>query len=201
MDKLLKSISYVFHPLIMPLFAAWFYFEISPRYISSEVVYGKLIALGILMFILPILIYFLLKTLGRVSSIHLQTARERIYPLILYGCILLLVLQRIVKPSLSSELYFFFIGVLISNMACLLMALIKFKVSLHMVAVSGVFMFFVALSIHFSVNLNGTIGLMCIVMGAVATSRLHVKAHDYKELLFGVFIGIIPQLILVNYWL
>ncbi len=201
MDKLLKSISYVFHPLIMPLFAAWFYFEVSPRYISAEVVYGKLIALGILTFILPILIYFLLKTLGRVRSIHLQTVRERIYPLILYGCILLLVLQRVVKPSLSAELYFFFIGVLISNMACLLMALIKFKASLHMVAISGVFMFFVALSIHFSVNINGTLALMCIVMGGVATSRLHLKAHNYKELLLGVFIGMIPQLILVNYWL
>lgn len=201
MDKLLKSISYVFHPLIMPLFAAWFYFEVSPRYISDEVVYGKLIALGILTFILPILIYFLLKTLGKVSTIHLQNVRERIYPLILYGCILLLVLQRVLKPSLSAELYFFFIGVLISNMACLLMIFIKFKVSLHMVAVSGVFMFFVALSIHFNVNINGTLALMCIIMGAVATSRLHLKAHNYKELLLGVFIGMIPQLVLVNYWL
>jgi len=38
-------------------------------------------------------------------------------------------------------------------------------------------------------------------MGAIATSRLHLKAHTYKELILGVFIGFIPQLILVSYWL
>lgn len=201
MDKLLKSISYIFHPLVMPIFAVWFYFKISPRYVSEEVIHGKLISLSLLTVALPVLIYFLLKTLGKTNSIHLKTTRERIYPLILYGTIIIIVLQRVIVPSLSTELYFFFIGVLISNMACLLMAIMKFKVSLHMVAISGVFMFFAALSIHFSVNINSTLAFMCVVIGAIATSRLHLNAHDYKELILGVFFGIIPQIILVNYWL
>ncbi|GAA3563972.1 hypothetical protein GCM10022395_13170 [Snuella lapsa] len=70
-----------------------------------------------------------------------------------------------------------------------------------MIAVSGLFMFFIALSIHFSININGTLALMSIITGAVATSRLHVKAHSYLELILGCFIGMFPQLILVNYWL
>ena len=86
-------------------------------------------------------------------------------------------------------------------MACLLMAIMKFKVSLHMIAISAVFMFFAALSIHFNVNINSTLAIMCIVMGAIATSRLHLNAHNYKELILGVFFGVIPQIILVNYWL
>jgi len=86
-------------------------------------------------------------------------------------------------------------------MACLILAILKFKASIHMIAVSGLFMFFIVLSIHFSININEILALMCIIMGAVATSRLHLKAHNYKELIMGFFIGVMPQLILVNYWL
>ena len=201
MDKLLKSISYIFHPLVMPLFAIWFYFEISPRFVPEDIVQAKLISMFILAILLPILTYFLLKTLGKVNSIHLETSKERIYPLMLYCIIIIIVLQRIITPSQVIEVYFFLIGLLISNMTCLLMAIMNFKISLHMMAACGVFMFFVALSIHFSININGTLSLMAIMIGAIATSRLHLKAHNVKELIIGTFIGMIPQLVLVNYWL
>ena len=201
MDKLLKSISYVFHPLIMPLLGVIFYFSKSPRYIPFDIIQAKMVSLFILTVILPILLYLLLKTVGVVNTINLETTKERIYPLLLNGIVMLIVLQRILTPTQAIELYFFFVGILISNMACLLLVIMKFKASIHMIAVSGVFMFFIALSIHFSININGTLALMCIIMGAIATSRLHLKAHTYKELILGVFIGFIPQLILVSYWL
>mgnify|MGYP000530359101 FL=1 len=201
MDKLLKSISYVFHPLIMPLLGVIFYFSKSPRYIPFDIIQAKMVSLFILTVILPILLYLLLKTVGVVNTINLETTKERIYPLLLNGIVILIVLQRILTPTQAIELYFFFVGILISNMACLLLVIMKFKASIHMIAVSGVFMFFIALSIHFSININGTLALMCIIMGAIATSRLHLKAHTYKELILGVFIGFIPQLILVSYWL
>ncbi|WP_181363992.1 hypothetical protein [Algibacter marinivivus] len=201
MDKILKSLSYIFHPLLIPLLGVVFYFSKSPRYIPIEIIQAKVVSLFILTVILPILLYYLLKTIGVVKTINLETTKERIYPLILNGIVLLIVLQRILTPTQAIELYFFFVGILISNMACLLLAIIKFKASIHMIAVSGALMFFIALSIHFSININGTLALMCIIMGGVATSRLHLKAHTYKELIMGVFIGAFPQLILVNYWL
>jgi hypothetical protein len=201
MDRILKSISFIFHPLLMPLLGATFYFSKSPRFIPNEIIQAKLISLFILTVILPILIYFLLQTLGKVESVYLKSTKERIFPLILNCFIILIVLQRIVTASQIIELYFFFVGVLISTMTCLMLAIIKFKASIHMISISGLFMFFIALSIHFSININGTLALMSIITGAVATSRLHLKAHTYKELIMGVFIGALPQLILINYWL
>lgn len=201
MDRILKSISFIFHPLIMPLLGVSFYFSKSPRFIPKEIVQAKLLSLFILTFILPILLYFLLKTIGRVRSIHLKSANERILPLALNCVVILIVLQRIITASQIIELYYFFVGVLISTMACLMLAIFKFKASIHMISMSGLFMFFIDLSIHFSINILGTLVLMSIITGAVATSRLHLKAHTYTELLMGIFIGAIPQLILVNYWL
>lgn len=201
MDKLLKGISYVLHPLFMPIAGVIFYFSKSPRFIQYDVIKGKLIAIFILTVLLPILLFFLLKTLNKVNSIKLESARERIYPLILNGVITLMVLKRILSPSQDIELYFFFLGILISTMACLILAIFKFKASLHMMGISGLCMFFIALSVHFSININGTLAFMFLLLGTLATSRIHVKAHTYIELLIGIFIGVLPQLILVNHWL
>ena len=201
MDKILRSISYIFHPLIMPLLGVLFYFSKSPRFIPEQIIQAKLVSLFILTVILPILLYFLLKTLGKVNSIYLETTKERIFPLILNCIVILIVLQRILTATQIIELYFFFVGILISTLSCLMLVFFKIKASIHMISVSGVFMFFIALSVHFSININGTLALMSLITGAVATSRLHLKAHTYIELLMGVFIGVVPQLILINYWL
>lgn len=201
MDRLLRSISYIFHPLIMPLLGVIFYFSKSPRFIAPEIIQAKLVSLLILTVLLPILLYFLLKTLGKVNSIHLNSTKERIYPLILNCIVIVIALQRIVSPTQAIELYFFFLGILLSTMTSLILAIFKFKASIHMIGVSGLFMFFISLSIHFSININGTLAIMSFIIGAVATSRLHLKAHSSKELVVGLLIGIIPQLILTPYWL
>lgn len=178
-----------------------FYFSKSPRFIPIEIIKAKLISLFILTIILPVLLYYLLKTLGLVKTINLNSTKERIYPLLLNSVVLILVLQRIVTPNNFIELYYFFVGILFSNLACLILSFFKFKASIHMIAVTGVFMFFIALSIHFKINIIGTLALMSLITGAVATSRLHLKAHTYIELIIGSFIGLFPQLILVSYWL
>ena len=99
------------------------------------------------------------------------------------------------------ELYYFFLGILISTITCLALAIIKFKASIHMIGSAGFFMFTIALSIHFKININGTIALMLIIIGAIATSRLHLKAHTPKELILGFLVGFLPQLIILKYWM
>ena len=119
-DRILTSISFIFHPLIMPILGVVFYFAKSPRYIPPEIIKAKLVSLFILTIILPILLYFLLKTLRKVKSIYLESARERIFPLTLNFGVILIVLQRILTPTRVIELYYFFVGILISTLACLI---------------------------------------------------------------------------------
>ena len=201
MDRILKSISFIFHPVIFPLLGVIFYFSKSPRYIPLQIIQAKLVSLFILTILLPILLYFLLKTLGKVNSIFLETTKERIFPLMVNGIVTFLVLNRIFTATQIIELYYFFVGILVSTLACLFLAIMKFKASIHMISIAGLFMFFIALSIHFSININGALAIMSILTGAIATSRLHLKAHTVIELVIGFFIGFIPQLILLKYWL
>jgi hypothetical protein len=185
----------------MPFLGVAFYFYKSPKYIPLPIVKAKLFSLSLLTILLPILLYFLLKTLQKVNSVQLKSTQERIFPLVINSFIIFIVAQRIFPQNQFVELYFFFIGILLSTLTCLMLAILKFKASIHMIASGGIFFFFIAISIHYSININGAIALFSIVIGAITTSRLHLKAHTNIELIIGFFVGLIPQLLMLNYWL
>lgn len=198
---ILKGISFVFHPLIMPLLGVLFYFSKTPRFIPESVIKAKIFSIVILTIILPILLFFLLKTINKVDTIYLKSTKERLIPLFINSIIILLILLRVLQPSEIIELYYFFLGILCSTLTCFILAVFNIKASIHMIAASGFFMFAVAIGLHFHININGTIALLMVILGAIATSRLHLKAHTNNELILGLFTGITPQLILLNHWL
>jgi hypothetical protein len=185
----------------MPLLGVIFYFSKTPRFIPAPIISAKLFSITILTVVLPILLFYLLKTIKKINTFYLETTKERILPLVLNASIVLLILNKVLTQPEIPELYYFFTGILFSTIACLILAALKFKASIHMIASSGFFMFAVAIGIHFKININGTIAIMFIILGAIATSRLHLKAHTPIELIIGFFIGLIPQLIMLNYWL
>ena len=113
----------------------------------------------------------------------------------------LLIIKMVFDPYDSPELYYFFVGILFSAITTLLLVFLKFKVSLHQMGISGVTMFLIALGVHFKVNVLIAIGLLFIANGWVASSRLHTQSHNYPELIAGFFVGVIPQLIMLNFWL
>ena len=201
MNQLLKSISYIFHPLLMPLLGIVFYFSKTPRFVPESIMKAKVFSITILTIVLPILLFYLLRTINKVDTFHLETVKERRIPLLINSVIIVLILIRVLPHDEIPELYFFFIGILISNITCFALALAKFKASIHMIASAGFFMFAIAVAIHFKININGTIALMCVIIGAIATSRLHLKAHTPIELIIGFFIGLLPQLVVLNYWI
>ena len=122
-DFILKSISFVFHPLIMPLLGVMFYFHKTPRFIPVPVQNAKIFSIVILTIILPILLFFLLKTVNKVDTIYLKSTRERLIPLLINCVIVALILIRVLTPDEIIELYYFFLGILCSTMACFIMAI------------------------------------------------------------------------------
>lgn len=178
-----------------------FYFSKTPRFIPEPVRSAKIFSIVILTIILPILLYFLLKTINKVNSIYLRSTKERLIPLLVNSIIISLILIRVLAKDEIIELYYFFLGILFATVICFIMAVFKIKASIHMIAASGFFMFAVAISMHYQININGTIALMMIILGAIATSRLHLKAHTYQELLLGTLTGFTPQFVLMTYWL
>ncbi|MHA7055922.1 hypothetical protein ACWGOQ_0001785 [Aquimarina sp. M1] len=201
MNFLLKSISYIFHPLLMPIAGSIIYFVTAPRFIPENIILAKIFGLVVVTILIPIVLYFFLRTTGLITSIHLEDVKQRKIPLLFQSLLLLVVIKMIVDAYNYPELYFFFLGALLSSLSAIFIVFFGIKASLHMMGSGAVTMFTIALSIHFEINLILLIAAMIVANGLVASSRLHYKAHTNLELILGFLVGVIPQLTLVNFWL
>lgn len=200
MKLVLKIASYLFHPLWMPFLGSLFYFLFIPRYFPVEIVKAKLMAIAIITIFIPIVFYFLLKNLGKVTNIFLDRVNERRWPLFFFVLLSFMVLNQILNIYNYPGLYFYFIGILISSALSYLLTWLNLKASLHMVGMSGLLMFIAGFCIYFHLYFIYTISFLIIATGLTASSRLYHKAHTSGELILGFIIGVIPQLITFNLW-
>ncbi|MGI9551609.1 MAG: hypothetical protein ACR2MT_10445 [Aurantibacter sp.] len=201
MRLFLKAISYIFHPLFVPIAGTLAYFIITPKYSPLELQSGNILPIFILTVIIPIIFYLILLNIGVVSSIFMPSVKERIYPVIIHIVLLLMIVLKVIPNNYIAELNYYFVGLIISALATLLLIFLKLKVSMHLMGMGSLFMFLVCLSIHFEKNITIGLSLFTLAIGLVATSRLYLKAHSKPEVLIGFFIGLIAQLFTVRFWL
>ncbi|MEM8998865.1 MAG: hypothetical protein AAGB24_01260 [Bacteroidota bacterium] len=201
MHTLLHGISYIFHPFFIPIGGTLAYFLTTPKYSSLELQSGNILPIFILTVIIPIIIFLILKNLGLVSSIFAPTLAERKYPLYISIALYLMILYKVIPQNYINELYFYFVGLLAATGAALLLLLVKFKTSIHLMGMGSLLMFLIGLSIHFEINITLAISICTIFTGLVATSRLYMKAHTKTELLIGLLIGLCSQLFMLKFWL
>ncbi len=201
MKMFLRIISYLFHPLFIPFAGTLAYFIVTPKYSPLELQSGNILPIFILTIIIPIIAYLILSNLGLVSSMFIPNIKERRYPLYINILLLLTVLYKVIPNNFTIELYYYFAGLVGASFASLLLLYFNFKSSLHMAGMGSLFMFLVSLSIHFEKNITLALSLFILASGLVATSRLYLRAHNGPEMLIGLFIGLLSQLLTVRYWL
>lgn len=197
----LKLISYIFHPLFIPILGTLIYFTITPKYSPLELQSGNILPIFILTIIIPIISFFILKNIGLVSSIFMPTIKERKYAFYISIALLLLVLVKVIPNNYIPELYNFFLGFLSATFASLLLLFFNFKSSMHLMGMGSILMYVISLSIHFEINITLAIGLITLTTGLVATSRLYLNAHTKPELFVGFLVGLISQLLTIKFWL
>ncbi|PZD78416.1 hypothetical protein [Mesonia sp. K7] len=193
MNFLLKIVSYLFHPLLMPLLATLFYFFYSPRFTPVPVRNAKILAISILTIFIPVVFYFLLKNLKIINSHELTTVAERKIPLLFLSIILLIINYFVMKDLTSSELYFYFRSYIYAVLIALFLIYFKVKVSLHMMAFTALTSFVILMSYLYEINLVYLIAILFFVMGLIASSRLHLQSHNLREILLGIVVGFLPQ--------
>ena len=179
----------------------WPILSLPRNIVPLELQSGNILPIFILTVIIPIIFYLILLNLGVVSSIFMPSYRERTYPVIIHIALLLMIVLKVIPNNYIAELYYFFIGLIISALATLLLLFLKLKVSMHLMGMGSLFMFLVCLSIHFEKNIIIGLSLFTLATGLVATSRLYLKAHSKPESLNRIFyradLAIIDRSILV----
>ncbi len=197
----LKTISFIFHPLFIPMAGTLAYFIITPKYSPLELQSGNILPIFILTVIIPIISYLILRNIGLVNSIFMPTPTERKYPLYIHIALLLMILYKVIPNNYTAELYYFFVGLLAAAMTSLLLLFLNLKASMHLMGMGSLLMYLISLSVHFEINITIALSLITFFAGLVATSRLYLKAHTKVELIIGFFLGLMTQLLTVKFWL
>jgi len=196
-----KAISYLFHPLFIPLAGTAAYFSITPKYSPGTLQTHIYLPVLILTVIIPIIAFFILRNIGILSSALTPSVEERKYPLYIHLILLGIVVYKVVPGEYAFELHYYFIGLIASAMTTLLLLFLNVKASMHVMGLGGLFMFTVCLSIHFEINITLAVSLLTLATGLVATSRLYLRAHSKIEVLVGFLVGALSQLLLIKFWL
>ena len=155
----------------------------------------------IITFLLPISFFYLLRTFGKLETVMLSDIAQRKIPLLLQIMLFTVLITKSITLERFPNLYFFFLGGLISTFIAFLLLYLKIKTSIHMIGISALTVFIIGLSIHNEVNTINTITFFVLLNGLVASSRLVMEAHNDKELGIGFLCGSLPQLVLLYFWL
>jgi len=199
--KTLPFFSYLFHPIFIPVYAALLYFFLNNSYFTTPEKYFTIFQIVVITILLPILFFFLLRISGQVDSIMISEISQRKIPLVIQCFLSILLVRKSVTLDHYPEFHFFFLGGLLSTLMALVLLFANIKASLHMIAMSALALFVIGLSIHTQTRNINIIAFLVLMNGFVASSRLEMKAHTPKELIIGFLLGIIPQLLLLRFWL
>lgn len=201
MKKILSLFSYVFHPVFIPAYATLFYLFSNNSYFLNQEKYFVLVQVLIITVLIPILFFFLLRATGKIGSIMAPILSERKIPLLIQCFLIILLVRKGITVERYAELHFFLLGALFSTLFALLLLFVKTKASLHMMGISALTVFVFGLSVHYQSQNIFAITFLTIMNGFVASSRLVMKAHTSMELIIGVLLGSIPQILLLYLWL
>ncbi len=191
-------LSYVFHPLFIPLYVTWFLAFVHPSYFSGFSVLGKkklLLLITINAFAFPAITVLLLKALGFIDSIFLKTQKDRIIPYIASGTFFFWT-QYVLREQnyVPRILVAFMFGVFISSSAALI-ANIYYKISMHAIGMGGLAGLFLVIMQQNTMLMTWPLSLVILLAGLVCTSRMIVSDHRPKEIYMGLLVGLVCQFV------
>ncbi len=191
-------ISYIFHPLFIPLYVTWFLEFIHPNYFVGYGLQQKiwlLVRVAYTMVVFPLITVLLLKGLGFIQSVFLKTQQDRIIPYIASGIFFFwsyLVFRN--QHEIPVILTSFTFAVFLSSSAALI-ANIYFKISMHAIGMGGVIGLFLIIMLQNTMLVTVPLSAAFILAGLVCTSRFIVSDHRPKEIYWGLVLGIVCQLV------
>ena len=202
LKRILPFFSYCFHPIFISVLATVFYFFITTdRYFIYETVYIYTLQVLLITVFIPLTLFYVLIMLGKIDSVMVTNVSQRKIPLTIHILLLSVLILKSITKETSPELFYFFLGSIISSSIALILVYFDKKISLHMLGMSSFTIFCISCCMHFQVREVFIISVLLFCNGLVASSRLYMKAHTNKELVLGYLIGLFPQLFLLFFWL
>lgn len=205
--------SIIFHPLLIIIYVLMVFVTVNPYlfpYRNGREFGTIFLIVFFTSVIIPGVAILLLYGTGLIKSIQLKEKSERIGPLIItaiaYLWLFLNIRTHNAIPGLFSS---FVLGAIIAIFIAFFINNFS-KISLHAVGLGGMFLAIMNLLLSFgrpatvietfsgsSFSIHNVlfISLMLILIGAVLSSRLYLKAHNIQDIFGGFLVGMLSQII------
>lgn len=195
-----KVISYIFHPLFVPVYIIWFLISFQSGVFAGFSAFEKMLALlrfVIMYSFFPLVTILLAKGLGFINSIFLKTQKDRIIPYIvcnIYYFWMAYVLRN--QPQFSGPIVQLAMAIFIASSIGLIVNTFM-KVSMHAISIGVMLMFMSILAATLAINFTLYLSVAVLIGGVVCTSRLLVSDHTSKEVYAGLLLGAVSQLLAI----
>lgn len=199
--KFSKIISYLLHPISMPIIVLYIGINNVDYFYLIFHNYSNNLYVIILTFtmVLPLISSILFVKAGRVESLEMRKKEERRGPLFI--SIFIMIIGFPIFYSIA-KLSFHLSAIYILSIILLFFAFLitkRWKISLHMLGIGGATGTFIALNYIFG-GVYFFILLFLALSGLLAFARLDQKAHNASQVYAGFVLGCVFQsLFIVNY--
>ncbi|MGQ1945691.1 PAP2 family protein [Geofilum sp. OHC36d9] len=201
MKSLSRIISFLFHPMLMPLLGIFIIFNSGTHLSFLSFDAQRVIYITVLLatLILPASLLPLFYQFRIIQTFNMQTARERLLPLVVTAVFNYLGLVLLRKMGLSGVInHFLFASLLAITISAIITTF--WKISLHMLGIGGIVGLIIALSIRYNLDLTLYLILLLMVAGITASARLELGAHKPSQIYTGFLLGVIITIITILWY-
>ena len=111
--QLHKFISFIFHPIIIPIASSLLYFIIVPNHIPKEFSYRVLGLVFVMTYVVPVFLLLLLKKVKLIDTYHLASINERKFPILFFTVLFFLIGKFLLKTNAIDLLSYSFLNYII----------------------------------------------------------------------------------------
>lgn len=191
--RIAKTISVLFHPMLMPLYAFFILFG-SRSYFSSllpwsvKLMIAGIIALNTILF--PLVLFWLFRKKGLIHSYLMVNRDERTYPYLIMAVFYFITFYLLKNLQLPYLYGLFMLG---ATFLAIMALLVNFywKISSHLIGTGGLLGTFLALHLRSVMDIPVMIMVLILVSGITGFARLKTDSHEPAQVYCGFFAGVI----------
>lgn len=191
-----KIISYIFHPLFIPLYVAWLFIHELRLFTDRTEWQQTLIYIQFFIYytLFPLMTTLISKALGFIETVFLKTQKDRILPYIVCEIFYFWAWYVFKNVDFPREVVMFALGVFL---ACSLGLILNsyMKISMHTISLGVLCSNLLLVAMMSGEPLGFYISIAFLIAGLTATARLIDSNHTQKEIYFGFLAGALTQTI------
>jgi hypothetical protein len=193
--KFSKILSYIFHPIFMPLIGLAIIFNSGIYESELPAIYMRFLYLIVLLcnVMLPVSIIPVLFYIRHINNLNIDERRKRMIPLFFASICYYIGYNIISRYSHSQLINLFMLSISVIIVVVMLVSLF-WKISLHMTGIGGITGLIIILSYLYRADIIFLLCATILISGIIASARLAIGSHNFLQIIVGYLLGLVGVL-------